>query len=254
MRSILAILSLLLTPVAVFTASPAAAQMEGSLGCGAHSNYSQRWNSRRYEYTGEGTEVQNGCDFAIRYYYCFSADPNPESCASVSQFYYVTLPPRGRQRLGVNRTRSIQYVHNIQCLADEPLIDWHSKFTDAKGPRCQSPLPADVDRRPYPLVGTAPNPNAPKATMRSPQSIAARVEFPYQLLGTMAEGRTIANIAVSPEGRAIGCQVTGSAGFYLMDKATCDIYMRYGRFVPATDAGGNPVVGVFEARITWTSP
>ena len=116
------------------------------------------------------------------------------------------------------------------------------------------PLPADVNRAPYPLVGIAPDPNAPNVTLRSAQFMADKLEFPRQLAETMAEGRTVAHIAVSPEGRAVGCKVVGSAGFYLFDKATCDLYMRYGRFIAARDASGNPVAGFFEARITWTSP
>lgn len=246
--------ALLFGPTATFTPAPAAAQMQGSLGCTTNSGYSSRWNTRRYEYTAYGQEVQNACDYAIRYYYCFSTDPNPESCASVSQFGFVTLAPRERRRLGVNRSNSVEYLHNIQCLANEPLIDWRSKFTSAKGPRCSTPLPPGVDRSLYQGQGIAPDPRAPAATPRGLSSLLNVLEFPPRLLGTLAEGRTIAHIAVSPEGRAVGCRIASSAGFTLMDKATCDVFMRRGRFQPAVDASGLPVPGFYEAKIVWTSP
>lgn len=251
---ILTIVGLLLTPVAIVAPTPADAQMEGSLSCAGNDGFRERWRTRSHYGTTNGQEYRNDCQISIRLYYCVSTNPDPESCATTAHFASVVLRPGGKTRIYPTASNVHQYVHQIQCGEDEPLIDWRSKFTDAKGPRCQVPLPPDVSRAPYPPVGIAADPSAPKATLRSPQMLANRVEFPRQLVGTMAEGRTIANIAVSPEGRALGCQVTGSAGFYLMDKATCDIYMRYARFIPAKDASGNPVAGFYEARITWTSP
>jgi TonB family protein len=244
-------LGLLLAPLAILTSAPANAQMGAA--CSAKNDFTERWNTRRYEYRAQGIEVSNACEYTIKLYYCFSYDPSPESCPTAGAFSWVTLSPGASRRLPVNDSDSIRYMHETQCFDGDTLIDWRSQFTTARGPRCQSPLPANVNRSAYPGEGAAAASGAPKAQLRS-SNLFAGDEYPQNLLGSLAEGRTVARIAVSPQGRATGCHIVSSAGFYDMDRALCTLFMRRARFNPALDAAGNAVEGQYEAKVTWTAP
>lgn len=248
---LLVVLGLLLGPAAL--AVPSAASAQTGSTCSAKSAFTERWTTRRYEYRAEGFEISNACDYEIRLYYCFSYDPNPASCPGAASFSAVTLAPGASRRLPVNNSASLRYLHEIQCFVGDTLVDWRSRFTSTSGPRCQSPMPASVNRSAYPGEGTAAAPGAPLATLRS-NNLYLGEAYPDSLLGTLAEGRTVARIAVSPQGRPTGCHIVSSAGFYEMDRAVCTTFMRRARFTAAMDAGGNPVEGQYEAKVTWTSP
>lgn len=254
MARILTILAVLLAPVAVFTPTAAHAQMEGSLVCSSSQSFAERWRTRRYYGTDNGQEYQNNCDFTIKLYFCLSYDPNPESCSTAGQFQYVVLRPGARQRIYPTARNSEQYVHNIQCGESDTLVDWRSQYTQAKGPRCKFPMPANVNRSAYPGTGTPANPSAPVVSLRNGSSLMDGSEYPMSLLGTLVEGRTVAAIAVGTNGRATGCHITSSSGYYEMDKAACDVFMRRARFSFPTDASGAAVPGFFEGKITWTAP
>jgi len=248
---LLIIVGLLVASVSVMTPNVANAQT-GAV-CSAKNGFTERWNTRRYEYRAQGIEVSNACDYTIKLYYCFSLDPNPESCPTAGVFSSVILSPGASRRLPVNDSDYLRYLHEIQCFDGDKLIDWRSQFTTARGPRCQSPLPANVNRSAYPGEGTVASPGAPMAQLRS-NNLFAGDEYPENLLGSLAEGRTVARIAVSSQGRATGCYITSSAGFYDMDRALCTLFMRRARFSPALDAAGNAVDGQYEAKVTWTAP
>ena len=254
MRRLLIILGLLLAPVATIAPQPAAAQAEGSTSCGVGSKFSERWRTRSYRGTTTGQEFTNSCPYPIKLYYCLSYDPNPESCASLPQFSAVVLQPGATTRVYPTERNTTQYIHDIQCNQEEQLVDWRSQYTQQKGLRCKAPLPANVNRSAYPGTGATPNPSAPKATWRNAALASDYITYPSSFLGTLVEVRVVANIGVNPTGRATGCQITSSSGFYDFDMETCSVFMRYARFKPATDASGTAVESFYEAKMLWAAP
>lgn len=68
-----------------------------------------------------------------------------------------------------------------------------------------------------------------------------------------AEGRVSVTVDVGVNGRVIGCRVATSSGNEDLDRATCRLATRNGRFTPALNAAGEPVPGTLTLRpVRWT--
>lgn len=79
-------------------------------------------------------------------------------------------------------------------------------------------------------------------------------DYPSRALREEREGVTRFRLSVGPDGRASGCDVTGSSGSPDLDAATCSNLMRRARFAPATDGDGNPTSGSYSSSVRWQIP
>jgi protein TonB len=67
-----------------------------------------------------------------------------------------------------------------------------------------------------------------------------------------AEGRVSVSVDVGTDGRVIACRVTSTSGNDDLDKATCRLATRNGRFEPARDASGAPTTSTTALRnVRW---
>lgn len=67
-----------------------------------------------------------------------------------------------------------------------------------------------------------------------------------------AEGRVSVTVGIGTNGRVTDCRVVSSSGNAELDGATCRLATRNGRFTPAKDADGQPVVSSFTLRnVRW---
>ena len=109
-------------------------------------------------------------------------------------------------------------------------------------------------------VPAPPPPPPPKfqpksATPRgNSSSWATTDDYPSGALRREEQGVTRIRVTVGPDGRAAGCDVTGSSGSGDLDNATCTLVSRRGRWNPATDGDGNPVTGSWTGSIRWQIP
>ncbi|NCP19815.1 MAG: hypothetical protein GW855_11730 [Erythrobacter sp.] len=58
-------------------------------------------------------------------------------------------------------------------------------------------------------------------------------------------------LIVNPDGRVKSCTITIPSEYPTLNEATCKQAKARGRFMPATDAAGEPVAGVFEDSVVW---
>ncbi|MBY8827844.1 energy transducer TonB [Hephaestia mangrovi] len=76
--------------------------------------------------------------------------------------------------------------------------------------------------------------------------------YPPTALRAGEEGSVRVKVAVDSDGVPIRCRVVQSSGYADLDQGTCDIVMRRGRFVPATDAAGHAIPAISDSfRIRW---
>jgi TonB family protein len=76
-------------------------------------------------------------------------------------------------------------------------------------------------------------------------------DYPSEALAAGQEGKAIARMDVDATGRVTGCAVVVSSGSQSIDKATCDVSLRRGRFHPAIGADGRPIAGIRIVPVTW---
>lgn len=92
------------------------------------------------------------------------------------------------------------------------------------------------------------------APLRAPQLTGSPYtvrDYPQSALRNDEMGYARIRITVSPQGKPIGCSVIDSSDVISLDKASCDIMLKRGKFTPAQDAAGRPSYGVVRASVPW---
>jgi TonB family protein len=104
-------------------------------------------------------------------------------------------------------------------------------------------LPPAVRPKPLPV-----NPHPPIPHMR----MVVR-DYPSAALRNGWEGTVSYQASIDAEGAVLNCQITESSGYPLLDRSTCQYVMRW-HFLPATDAKGTKISGIWTSRETYTAP
>lgn len=95
--------------------------------------------------------------------------------------------------------------------------------------------------------------NKPPAP-RNPAGWVSSNDYPSAARQDKLQGKTTFEVQVSPTGQATNCTVIETSGHSILDDATCRVVLRRARFKPATDANGDPTIGLFQTSITWSPP
>ncbi len=118
------------------------------------------------------------------------------------------------------------------------------------------PQPAPPISPPAPPAPVAPP--APPAISKAaaakgnPASWVTNDDYPPSSLRAEEQGKVGITFSINAQGRVEGCTVTSPSGFSSLDKATCSLVTRRGRYSPALDAAGNPIAGGRKTlRFTW---
>ena len=88
----------------------------------------------------------------------------------------------------------------------------------------------------------------------SPSEWITVEDYPSTAERGRREGTVAFRLSVGRDGRTDNCVVTKSSGSEDLDAATCKAMMRRTKFNPALDAGGNPIAGIYESRVSWKLP
>ena len=92
---------------------------------------------------------------------------------------------------------------------------------------------------------------------RPPQQRSGTItmrDHPASALRQRAEGTSIIDMEIAPDGRVIGCKIAGSSGNAALDATACSLAQRRFRFTPAGDAKGRPVAGRSSRTVDWRLP
>ena len=79
-------------------------------------------------------------------------------------------------------------------------------------------------------------------------------DYPPSSIRAEEEGTVGISARIDSKGRVDACTVTASSGHPALDAATCRIYQRRARFVPALDAARAPIESSYADRIRWQLP
>ena len=73
----------------------------------------------------------------------------------------------------------------------------------------------------------------------------------YPAAGNGRRGVVAVKLIIDPQGRVMSCWIKRSSGQSVLDMTTCNVLRRRARFTPASDAGGNPVIGQIPVQVDW---
>ena len=79
-------------------------------------------------------------------------------------------------------------------------------------------------------------------------------DYPVASLRSGAQGEVAVRYTVGADGKASGCTVRMTSGDPALDKATCDVFDRRVRQIPAKDRSGAPMAIIDVGRISWIFP
>lgn len=79
-------------------------------------------------------------------------------------------------------------------------------------------------------------------------------DYPEAIIRTEIEATVRALLNVDANGRVSECRIVVSSGWLSMDRVTCALAQRRGRFEPARDRDDKPVADVFLFSHTWLIP
>jgi TonB family protein len=79
-------------------------------------------------------------------------------------------------------------------------------------------------------------------------------DYPWSSIRDKEQGTSGVRFWVSKEGKIRDCQVVEPSGSMTLDKQTCEIISRRGRFQPARTSSGEPVESIGFQRVRWELP
>lgn len=78
--------------------------------------------------------------------------------------------------------------------------------------------------------------------------------YPPAAMHAGEHGRAVTRLTIDPRGRVTDCAVTESSGSATLDAETCRIAHDRIGFLPARDAGGQPVASTYRLPVRWVLP
>jgi TonB family protein len=79
-------------------------------------------------------------------------------------------------------------------------------------------------------------------------------DYPSEAMLNGWEGTTGFRLSIDATGSVRDCAVVAPSGHPLLDRVTCDLMVKRGRFRPATNARGEPVAGKVQQNMQWQIP
>lgn len=86
------------------------------------------------------------------------------------------------------------------------------------------------------------------------QALMTTEDYPSASLRNNEEGTVSYRLAVGPDGKVTGCDITQSSGFPALDQTSCRLLQRRARFNPAKGTDGQPMAFSYPGRFTWRIP
>jgi len=104
-----------------------------------------------------------------------------------------------------------------------------------------------LSRETQKVLATFPKPKAPVASYFSGD------DYPSKALSRDAVGTIEARVTVNPDGKPVDCHIMQTSGHKDLDDVTCADMVKRGRFKPAQDKSGRPLVSPYVFRVTWAT-
>lgn len=139
-----------------------------------------------------------------------------------------------------------------QCLRRQAPLYQAQLNRDAALERKRQVIPADpfAKSNDKPKVDLS-QPGTPRG---NPGRWVALEDMPENAKAAGWVGTTSYQLQFDEAGRVIACDVTGTSGYPLLDRTTCDLLKVRALFNAGKDADGNPVGGTYSDRVLWRAP
>ncbi len=112
-----------------------------------------------------------------------------------------------------------------------------------------------IEPKPSPSPEPSPSFATRGASPKSaPGSWVSDRDYPSAAIREEREGMTRFRLAIGPDGRVTGCEVTGTSGSTDLDAATCAKVSARARFIPALGNDGMPAAGSYTGAVRWVLP
>jgi TonB family protein len=95
---------------------------------------------------------------------------------------------------------------------------------------------------------------SPPKAVEPALNLFRHTDYPDEAIRREAQGRATVKLNIEADGRATSCDVLTSAGHWALDKQTCDVALKRGRFTPALDSAGKPIAAPYVLSIRWVLP
>lgn len=76
-------------------------------------------------------------------------------------------------------------------------------------------------------------------------------DYPQAAVRDRVSGATVFRLTIDPTGTVSACNIVISTGSDLLDRTTCKLMLKRGRYSPARDANGKPVADIVVDRFIW---
>src|SRR3569623_188989 len=132
----------------------------------------------------------------------------------------------------------------------------HPASPVAPAPLSTVPPPSAPAPTMSPPVGwpTLPADASPPTVVGNPGEFFGPDDYPPAAIRAEQEGRTVARRLIDASGTPQACVVERSSGSAELDDATCRIARLHLRFVPAHDAQGKALPGIYSLPVRWKLP
>lgn len=122
-------------------------------------------------------------------------------------------------------------------------------------PPRQPPTPPAPPAPPAPPPPPPPPAISKAAAARGqPSSWVTNDDYPAAAIRAGDQGSVGVSFQINTQGRVENCEVTSSSGSSILDRTTCQLVTRRGRYSPALDAAGNPTGSRTSLRFRWVLP
>lgn len=116
----------------------------------------------------------------------------------------------------------------------------------------KSPVsPESAPVMPHTAAKGAPTPPVPTGR---PGDWISDNDYPRTPLANHVSGIVGFELSVAANGIPSGCEITKSSKDADLDAVTCQLISRRAHFIPAKDADGKPVAGVYRSSVRWQLP
>ncbi len=138
----------------------------------------------------------------------------------------------------------------VQVPAPPPPVSVSSVIPPSQPPTPPAPPapPAPPPPPPPPAISKA------AAARGSPSSWVTNDDYPPAAIRSGDQGSVGVSFTINTQGRVENCQVTSSSGSSLLDRTTCQLVTRRGRYTAAKDAAGSPITSRASLRFRWVLP
>jgi len=86
------------------------------------------------------------------------------------------------------------------------------------------------------------------------QILSVKLNYPPAQLIAGIQGTASFEVDLAKDGKVTKCKITQTSGNAELDSQTCIQLLKTGRFKPAVDLAGRPIISTYSSKLRWSIP